>query len=314
MVLNKTKFTLFICCLIPIVLHLSTSHIGDLKYYVSIDDNSFRSKIGSSVYLALWKISGNYTFVIVAWSVIQFLITIKTIKKLDNAMKLLMILISPFLFFPSKESSIFSISLLMILFLRHRYIRRTLIWTVLALVRPMLLALILAKNMKFYSLIILINIALFFSVNIDIINHSFESLVQLTLRYSIGYFQTAVTASSTDFQFLDSLKSMETHQYLIEGITRFAFPVWMLDLNLTSKAYFLIYIFIFINVARLINKGTTLSSFVIAYSKGVILLIPFMPVCIVNAGSGVRYLSAAVILIFVINENRKRDFVTLVRA
>ena len=304
MKINLTTTCLFICATVPVVLHIATGHIGDLSYYISTNDNSLRSIFGSGLFRIIWLATGNYTSVIVLWSVIIFFTLKSVIKYLDLTSKIIMFTLSAYLCFPSKESVIlFYFLLITKVYSNANVMAKISILIATVPIRPMLVPQIVFHQMpiKLTSLIIFLFLLVFGCVVIffgQTMATAIESTVILAQSYSYGYFRTAEQAGSTDYTFLENLPSMAPYDYLKTGLQRLFNPIWMLELNLTSKIYFAQYCLIVIYVIKrsLTAKGPYNRIF-LSLMGSLISFMLLMPLTIVNAGSAVRYNSILIITI-----------------
>jgi hypothetical protein len=320
-VINLTKVTLLICSIIPFFIHLLTGHIGDLNYYIFANDNSIRTLFSTLIFKLIWFITPNYTFLILIWCVLIYLISSRVIKYLNNYSKVTIVSVSPFLFFPSKESVLFLFFMIsIILFSNHKKIKRLIIMTSTLVVRPMLMPLILfsySKKLLYILGYISIFFFLIFFVAVENIWQSVEQLFFIARSYAYGYFASANSAGSTDFEFLNSMNDMGIIEFMQTSFFRFMFPVWMLDLNLSSKIYFCIYIniliFCAIHFSSYRPSPSNLFTFLITYFVIGICLIGFMPLCVTNAGSAVRYLSLAFIVVLLISSSKKEKYLSITR-
>lgn len=316
LVINLTKFTLLICAFIPLFLHLLTGHIGDLNYYINVNDNSIRTLFSSVIFKLIWSIIPNYTYLILIWSLLIYIISSRVIKYLNNYSKATILSISPFLFFPSKESMLFLIFMIsIILFRKHEKIKQLTIMVSSLIVRPMLLPLILfsySKKLMYILGYIAILIFLIFFLTFENIWQSIEQLFFIARSYAYGYFASANLAGSTDFEFLNSMNDMRIIEFMLTSFFRFMFPVWMLDLNLSSKIYFCIYfnilIFSAIHFSSVRPSQSNLFAFLITYFVIGICLIGFLPLCITNAGSAVRYLSIVFVVVLFASAGKKEKY------
>ena len=314
-VINLTKFTLLICAFIPLFLHLLTGHIGDLNYYVNVNDNSTRTLFSTVIFKFIWSLIPNYTSLILIWSFLIYLISSRVIKYLNNYSKITIVSVSPFLFFPSKESMLFLCFMISIILFRNQRIKQLAIMTSSLIVRPMLLPFILfsySKKIMYILGYIAIFFFLIFFVAFENIWQSIEELFFIARSYAYGYFASANAAGSTDFVFLNSMNNMGIIEFMLTSFYRFMFPIWMLDLNLSSKIYFCIYfnilIFSVIHFSPVRQSHSNLFSFLITYFVIGICLIGFLPLCITNAGSAVRYLSVAFIVVLLNSAGKEKKY------
>jgi hypothetical protein len=224
------------------------------------------------------------------------------------------IILGPFLLIPSKESLVFLSFLVFIRLLMKGFkYRAMLAISILFIVRPFFAPIFLVLMMIWWSnkpiklkyiyisfTLLAIIYLLLNTQNIDYIN-----------GYLIGYYQDALDAGSTDWEFIESAKNQTSLALLLAQVLfRCLIPVWMLFLGATSSIYFLLYIFIeFVSIVTIYFllkncnykylKINTIALFLIAITPLSILLVT-------NAGSAVRYIAILPLIMETIAYNLKR--------
>lgn len=296
----------------PIALHIISGHIGDLQYYTSNYDYSWRTLLSTSNYRILFQLTGNYTILILVWSIILFILCKITISRLSLIGKILLLVNSPFLFFPSKESTIFVLFLLARFLIRNFRMPRTLsLIAFLSIIRPMLIPLLFSNTMQRIAFILLICGAVSTLFIADIITSIITS-IEIAKAYSYGYFITAENAGSTDYEFLHSIPDTDAFEYLKSIMVRILFPIWMLNLGLTGKMYFLIYclnlVYTLTSVLKSFSTGAGAVTVAVSLIFFTMSLAMFAPLCVVNAGSAVRYLSIIILPALMHSWTRDLDF------
>ena len=303
MLISSTRLTLLLSAIIPFLLYLTTGHLGDLVGYTTFEFSS-RLFYSTALIQFFWFLTKSYAIVIILWSLLMFCMASLLIKYLDTHAKITVISLSPFLFFPSKESTLFLyFIILIVIFRRLKLIKYLLTILAATFVRPMIVPLCLYLNItrkQFLAVIIVI----FFLTPVFLLRFDFQSILNETILlgagFSFDYFSGAsVAGTSTDLEFLGKIKTMTPLEFLYTGMFRFFFPFWMLDLNLTSKIYFFIYsnvlIFSAVNLRKFVKQIKKPYSLFFYFIIVGFLLVGFMPLCITNAGSAVRYISIAIV-------------------
>ncbi|QWE18968.1 hypothetical protein [Polynucleobacter corsicus] len=259
-------------------------------------------------------VTENLDAICILWGAFFIGVAIKLQRNLSVISCYLLIILGPFLLIPSKESLVFLSFLVFISLLMGGFkYRATLVISILFLVRPffapIFLVLMMIRRSKkpikliyiYLSFILIALVYLLFNTQaIEYIN-----------GYSIGYYEGALNAGSTDWGFIEDARNQTSIALLVATIFfRCLMPIWMLFLGGTSSIYFIWYVFIeFISIMTIYLfiknfhyrylKINTIALFLIAITPLSILLVT-------NAGSAVRYISILPLILETMAYNFKR--------
>jgi hypothetical protein len=309
MFINKKTYLILIAVIIVNILIYATGHQGDLNYYINESDESIRNSIMSIVLKPLIYINRNVFFIATAWSILVGLIFYLNKNFIPKIFFIYTIILSPFILFPSKDSLVIIFSLIGIVLLSKNIFVNLLIVILIVAVRPFyalafLIALgfifIKTKIRKIFASIILLIVTtytyLLFGLNIDNIISSFYS-------YSFGYFYAAEDAGTTDWKYIEFVQGIgSSYEIFVSMILRALFPIWMIAIqSLTSKLYFIIYIYVLIVSIKIIfykaNIKNNNKQMTIIFLASLFLMLPFL---VTNSGSSIRYISTLPFILFFI--------------
>jgi hypothetical protein len=302
----------FLCTSIFII---ATNHHGDLEYYLYNFGEFDRTELMKIVVSPLFFITENLDAICILWGALFTWVAIKLQCNLSLISCYLLILLGPFLLIPSKESLVFLSFLMFIsLLVRGFKYRAMLAISILFLVRPFFAPIFLVLMMVWGSKkplkLIYIYLSLILVALIYLIFNT--QTIGYINGYLVGYYDSALNASSTDWEFIEEARNQTSVAIFLASILfRCLIPIWMLSLGGTSLIYFILYILIecvsIITIYLFIKKKhykylkiNTISLFLIAIAPLSILLVT-------NAGSAVRYISILPLMLETIRYNFKRE-------
>lgn len=314
MLIHKKPFFLLAAILTVNVLVYLTGHQGDLSYFLNESDGSLRNSLMSIILTPVTIISINEFFIATTWSMfVGWLIYINR----RNIPKILFIhtfLLSPFILFPSKESLVVIFSVIGVAIISKNILFSYVFGILIAVVRPFYsLALLAALSVSFIKTMVLK--ILWFLASCLVVGYSIiyygdyaSDVISAYFSYSIGYFDSAEDAGSTDWKYIESIKEKEAGiDLFMSFIGRSLFPFWMLSIpGITPKAYFFIYLFNFFVCIKIIYCGSNNDSN-IELKRAMIFvflgsLLMLLPILVTNAGSATRYISSLPYFLYLIKK------------
>jgi hypothetical protein len=309
MYINKKTYLLLVAIIIFNILIYATGHQGDLNYYINESDESIRNSIMSIALKPLTYFNKNVFFIASTWSIFVGLLFYYKKKFIPKIFFIYAIILSPFIFFPSKDSLAVIFSLIGIVLLSKNIIINLLIVILIVAVRP------------FYALAFLITLGhVFFKTKIEkifaillllvittytyfVLGLNIDDIISNFFSYSFGYFYAAEYAGTTDWKFIEFAQGIgSSSELFVSMILRAIFPVWMISIHsLTSKLYFVIYIFVLIVTFKVIlnkvNLKNKVKEMIIIFLAAMILMLPFL---VTNSGSSIRYISSLPFILYFI--------------
>jgi hypothetical protein len=292
---------------------IATNHHGDLEYYLYDIGEFDRTELMKIVVSPFFFITENLDAICILWGAFFTGVAIKLQRNLSVMSCYLLIFLGPFLLIPSKESLIFLSFLIFIsLLVRGFKYRAMLTISILFLVRPFFAPILLVLMMVWGSKKPLKLIYIYLSfILIALVYLIFNTqTIEYINGYLIGYYDRALNAGSTDWEFIEEARNQTSVALFLASILfRCLIPVWMLSLGGVSSIYFIWYTLIecisIITIYLLIKKRhyrylkiNTITLFLIAIAPLSILLVT-------NAGSAVRYISILPLMLETIRYNFK---------
>lgn len=283
---------------IPIVICYTTGYVGDVPYFVFVDDGSWRNGLMRLLCLPVFYLTGSIDAVVFCYVAGIGLIYIKFYKYLKTDYLILLCLFSPYVMFCSKDS--LAVVVLSIgLFVLYKEINRPVVVIVLSLVcmlRPYLTPIALLfyyKNnlfvIKIVASVLLIVFGFIFIFNDNLL----YKLLGYYTAYPVKYFMAFTDAGTTDFEFIYEFGGANEYEKIILILLRTFAPVWMLQLqSITAKLYFFMYVTAAIGTIYFINKYIkTRIDKIVLYLGVLCVLIAIGPLVVSNAGSAARYMA-----------------------
>lgn len=257
-------------------------------------------------------ISKNEFFIATIWTMfVGWLIYINR-RYIPEILFIYTFLLSPFILFPSKESLVVVFSIIGVAVISKNILFSYVLAILIVVVRPFyslaLLAALSVSLIRTMTLKILLFLASSLVVGYSVINYSDYAgdVISAYFSYSVGYFDSAENAGSTDWQYIEILKEKEAGLDLFMSfIGRSLFPIWMLYIpGITPKAYFFIYLFTFYVCMKIIYCGPN-NDYDVKIKRAMIFvflgsLLLMLPILVTNAGSAVRYISPLPYFLFLI--------------
>lgn len=313
--LNVKKIHLFLASIIPLALFLLLGHKGDIVYYLENNDSSFRNGVMFYIFRTLNVLNSSLFYIIFLYSLSAFLILKTALKTIPKELTFYSLILSPFLFFPSKENVSLVFLFLSLKFSSENRRFRSLLLLITAIaLRPFyfpLLILFFKKAKAIHIILILFLIFIFYcwmpqyALRLD-----FTEILQTFIGYSKGYFESAINAGTTDFLFLNDLEEKKILKIIFEMYYRIIFPFWILFLPGISKyLYLFLYLFIAYFTLKVLSSNFSLKKGVLRNILYLLFgLFGTLPLVTINAGSAIRYLSLLPFFVHSINQlTRKKD-------
>lgn len=310
--ISKTKLALLIPAIVPLLLYLTLNHKGDLDYYLyQNDDTSIRNYLISLPLKSFAIINKSISFIILSYSAILFYFTLRFRKYLNKYLLFYLLLFSPFLFFPSKESLTFILvlSIFQLAFKRKWII--LILLSVISILRPFYFPLILLIVFQLYFSKLSITFLFFsgsllFSIFFFLYQEQLIMAFEIFKSYGVDYFENSVSAGTTDFKFIETLKNSSPRVALKSLIWRTYNPSWMLNLNsFTKYFYFGCYLLLFFLGFKFLSLDK--KKIFRIHERFLIIVvgtIGILPLVSINAGSAIRYLSPMPLLVFLLWHTR----------
>lgn len=294
---------------------VATGHHGDLEFYLYLSGSSPRTGLMKVVVYPFSLITQNLDAICIMWGSVVVGLSIHLQRYLSKAACYLLLMLGPFLLMPSKESLVFLCCLISVsLYISGRKYFALLPSVILILVRPyyvpiVVILLIIGIRKKpirltiIYFLIIIGGLYLLFTS---------ENMIDTLNGFVINYYQGALDAGTTDWDFIEVARhESNITNYFGLILFRCLMPVWMLEVGIAGKAYFIWYITIEIVSLRTIylfigNAGYKY----LGFNSIILYLISLLPACVLlvtNAGSAVRYISLLPLILQIIACNFKRN-------